>query len=160
MKSRQLLLLLIALLFPSCIFIFLKIFGKNRFDVPPMFVDAVTQSAGACDVNYQFPYQVADSVLKHVGLEENHALYVYFDSGESERVFTRVEDRYKNDPVAGTHLDPERDAFLKQCIFLLEEPFNAVLVDRNGVIRGQYDLHERDEVDRLITEIAILLEKY
>jgi hypothetical protein len=42
----------------------------------------------------------------------------------------------------------------------LAEPFDAVLVDSKRRIRGQYDLKDRDEVDRLITEVAIIFKQY
>src|SRR5690606_27041189 len=160
MKSRQVIILLVALIFPSCIFIFLKIFGKNRFDVQPMFVNEVPAVSSACGVEYTLPYQVADSVLQRIGIGGNRAAYVYFVDEGRERVFTRVYERYENDPVTATRLDPKQDSIIRKCIFLLEEPFDVVLVESNGVIRCQYDSRERDEIDRLITEIAILIEKY
>ncbi len=160
MKSRQVLILLVALIFPSCIFIFLKIFGKNRFDVQPMFANEVPAISSECSVDYRLPYQVADSVLQRIGMGENRVAYIYFGDEGAERLFARVDERYENDPVTSTRLDPEENSFIRKCIFLLEEPFDVVLVDSNGVIRGQYNAHDRDEIDRLITEIAVLIEKY
>ncbi len=160
MKSRQVLILLIALIFPSCIFIFLKMFGKNRFDVPHMFVEEVASGASECGVDYNLPYHVTDSVLQRIGMGDARAAYVYFADVGTEKIFARVNERYKKDPVASLRLDPDRESFFRKCIFLLEEPFNVVLVDSSGVIRGQYNSRERDEIDRLITEIAILIEKY
>lgn len=160
MKSRQVLILLIALIFPSCIFIFLKMFGKNRFDVPKMFVDEVTAGTSECGFDYNLPYHVADSVLQRIDMDDSRAAYVYFTEEGAEKLFARVDERYEDDPVTSLRLDPENESLLRKCIFLLEEPFNVVLVDSNGVIRGQYNSRERDEIDRLITEIAILIEKY
>jgi hypothetical protein len=48
----------------------------------------------------------------------------------------------------------------KKCVFLLKEPFDLVMVDRAGVIRGQYTSNDREEVDRLIMEITIILKRY
>ena len=47
---------------------------------------------------------------------------------------------------------------LKECVFLLNESYDMVLVDKYGFIRGQYLSSDRDELDRLIMEVAIILE--
>jgi hypothetical protein len=49
---------------------------------------------------------------------------------------------------------------LKRCVFFLSDVQDLVLVDATGVIRGQYLSTDRDEMDRLITEIAIILKRY
>ena len=49
---------------------------------------------------------------------------------------------------------------LRKCTFILDGSNQAVLFERNGSIRGYYDLRKRDEVDRLRVELKILLKKY
>jgi len=46
------------------------------------------------------------------------------------------------------------------CDLLLQKPLSIVLVDDQRRIRGYYDPQHRDEVDRLIVEMKILLKKY
>jgi hypothetical protein len=48
----------------------------------------------------------------------------------------------------------------KKCVFLVNEPWQAVLLDQDKRIRGYYDLRNRDEEDRLRVELKILLKKY
>jgi len=48
----------------------------------------------------------------------------------------------------------------KTCIFLLKKPYDVVLIDRKGLIRGQFVSDNREEIDRLITEVDIILKKY
>ena len=48
----------------------------------------------------------------------------------------------------------------RKCIFLLNQPNQTVLMDKERRIRGFYDLRLRDEVDRLRVELKILLKKY
>ena len=71
----------------------------------------------------------------------------------------RVLTRYKDDPVGYRVLGKAESTQMK-CIFILEEPFDVALVDNKGRIRGQYNSADREEVDRLITELAILIRKY
>ena len=46
------------------------------------------------------------------------------------------------------------------CIFFIKKPYNAVLVDEENRIRGYYAVDNREEMDRLILEMQILLKKY
>jgi hypothetical protein len=49
---------------------------------------------------------------------------------------------------------------LHNCIFLMESQHDAVIVDKGNRIRGQYAMSNREEADRLIMELKILLKKY
>ena len=49
---------------------------------------------------------------------------------------------------------------LKKCVFFLKDRYDLVLVDRAGLIRGEYISDDREEVDRLLMELAILFKKY
>ena len=46
------------------------------------------------------------------------------------------------------------------CDLLLQKPWTTVLLDDQRRIRGYYDPNAREEVDRLIVELKILLKKY
>ena len=60
---KKIIVLFLALLLPVAIFIFLKSFGKNEFEVKPMFQDAVNQPTDCSSFKYQTPYQVAEDYL-------------------------------------------------------------------------------------------------
>ena len=158
MKSKKIIFLFLALLVPSIIFIFLKMFGSNQFDVEVMFQDEMPDFIVNCDAAYTLPYHLPDTVTDVVNERGDSAVFVYF--GDPQATFiNRVISRYKDDPI-GHHVFDKDDLMLKNCIFILEEPFDVALVDINGRIRGQYNSSEREEVDRLITELAILIRKY
>ena len=72
----------------------------------------------------------------------------------------RVAEKYEKESITWNYLTSEEHSFLQRCIFATSEPFDVILIDRKGGIRGQYNSSDRDEVDRLLTEIAILLKKY
>jgi len=50
--------------------------------------------------------------------------------------------------------------FWKNCVLFLKGPADMVVVDRRGRLRGQYILADREEVDRLLTEVSIILKRY
>jgi hypothetical protein len=56
--------------------------------------------------------------------------------------------------------EPADGEQLKRCIFFLSGSQDLVLLDQNGAIRGQYVSQERKEMDRLVTELSILLKQY
>ena len=47
-----------------------------------------------------------------------------------------------------------------ECTLLLNPTLDLVLLDGKKRIRGQYNSNERDEVDRLMTELDIILKRY
>lgn len=158
MKSKKIIFLFLALLVPSLIFVFLKMFGTNEFDIEVFYDQNMPAFTDNCDVLYKLPYHLPDSTIREVSGRGDSAVFIHF--GNPDALFiSRVLSRYKDDPV-GHHVFERDEAVLKKCIFILEEPFDVALVDRKGRIRGQYNSSEREEVDRLITEIAILIRKY
>lgn len=183
-KPLAFIILFIALLLPACIFVFLKIFGKNEFAVQPLFQDSIPKTVAPCGLSYTLPYMVPDSVLQALKKDAPGELFI-ITFAEEESQIQRLVDEYKSDPLqiikafrgnatSGTVVSREDNSGMiseagiesstlehwRKCIFLLKEPFNLVLVDKSGTIRGQYDVKDRDEVDRLITELAILFKKY
>lgn len=158
MKSKKIIFLFVALLVPSIIFVFLKMFGKNQFDVDVLYTDNMPEFTDKCNASYTLPYHLPDSVF--AGLNKgDSAVFVYFGDANTTNFINRVLSRYSSDPVGHKVFD-RSNAALRECIFILEEPFDVALVDTKGRIRGQYNSSEREEVDRLITELAILLRKY
>ena len=160
MKVKQVLLLFLALLLPVCIFLFLKGFGENQFNVPPLFTDQLPTGASTCPDTPSLPYHIPDSSLTALGLVQDSIAFIHFTTGQALPGLPRVKDVYGSFPLKFLSADAHRERATMQCIYFLQEPFDAVVVDKKGRIRGQYDMKDRDEVDRLITELAIIFKKY
>jgi hypothetical protein len=160
MKGKQVILLFLALLLPSALFVFLRTFGKNEFQVPPLYQDSVTVSGHCNGYRYTTPYHLADSVLTSLFEKDDSLVCVAFSAAKDEKLLKRVKENYVDAPLGYKLFTSSRRDSMKECIFLLPEPFDVALVDREGTIRGQYDANDREEIDRLITEIAIILKKY
>ena len=159
MNLKQILLLFLALLLPACVFIFLKGFGENEFSVPALFKDELPMVLPECNVQPTLPYHIPDSTLSDLDLKADSLALVFFGGG-SEQGLARVKEEYSNLPLKMFMLDKDKHAKEMKCIYFLQEPFNVVLVDRSGSLRGQYNSNDRDEVDRLLMELAIIFRKY
>lgn len=162
--SRKAFYLFLALILPGLVFLFLKYFGKNEFAVEPLFVKEAPVSMTGCDA-ITLPYSLPDSIRKPLFREQDSLSLILFGAlkgNTMESQWKRVQQELRTDPVQFLHRadTTETTQTLRQCTFLLREPFEAVLVDRRGVIRGQYDLADREDTDRLITEVIIILKKY
>jgi hypothetical protein len=154
--------LFLALLLPGLVFVFLKLFGRNEFAVAPLYQTTAPASRACGPVT--IPYQVPDSVMSQLPLGNDSLVVVVFGemSVDGEAQFTRVQAESKDDAVQliAFKLPSPKNVAWKQCSFFLAEPFNTVLVDYTGRIRGEYDMNDRKEVDRLLTEMTIILKKY
>lgn len=159
--QRKTILLLLALVFPVIVFIFLKMFGRNHFDIP-IYHEKVSPSAG-CNYQYPIPYTIADSLFTLFGWKTQQAILVSFSSMADESSM-RLNEKFK--PNVLQIVNVEDDLYkgsklnLKQCIFLVPDEFNTVLVDDKKRIRGYFQLNNREETDRLIVELSILLQEY
>ena len=76
MKGRKVLFLSLALLLPVAIFVFLKIFGQNEFQVAVMHQEGKIDAPENCDFVYSTPYRIPDSVAAMVGMNSADSLYV------------------------------------------------------------------------------------
>jgi protein SCO1/2 len=185
MKFQKIMLLFLALLLPVIIFIFLKSFGKNKFDVAPLFQEVVEIPAD-CSVQYKFPYTIPDTVLAKFSWshDDSLALIVFDDALDANGQKTSIQlsrlnvelKRGLNYIVYAEHYRPEQGlhknsisvveiisnqlSTLKKCIFLVKANDNAILVDSKGRIRGQYNLTDMEDSDRLIMELKIILKNY
>jgi len=158
--------LFVALLLPAVIFVFLKMFGKNEFDVEVMFQNERPAAVTGCE-EMTLPYSVGKDILKEVLADRNSLALIGFmkDSVTSSKGSTelaQLRTELAKDPVSIVAIGSgdERYKDWYACRFLMRAPLDAVLVDKSGGIRGQYELSDRDEADRLRTEITILLKKY
>ena len=144
---------------PVVIFLFLKGFGKNEFNVPPMFTDAMPARSSNCTDDIALPYFISNAELQNAGISVDSLACVSFADVNGKDPLSRVKNQYNSYPLrffGSEHLSSEK----RECVFLLQEPFDVALVDSKGRIRGQYNSSRRDEIDRLITEIAIIFKKY
>jgi hypothetical protein len=164
MKGRKLVFLLLALILPVAIFIFLKVFGRNEFHVPVMHEQTVEHAAD-CGFEYSAPYLIHDSVATFLKISHADSLYViYFQPSLSVQV-KRVSVEFASDPIgilsprelSEVHVDQE---ILRKCILLMPSPHSIALLDNRRRIRGYYDGTDRDDVDRLIVEMKIILKRY
>lgn len=192
-RSIKIIFLLVAFVFPISIFVFLKLFGKNEFDVPALFTTDAPPAIEGCPA-VKLPYAVPDSVQMAFDLAADSLTVIFFEplSGEELNQRDRVKEQTAGDPVHvieaiaafATRTAKETTSFvelpsntstqssaadaaseesigsLRRCVFFLRGDTNVVMLDRRGIIRGQYKARDRDEMDRLLTEITILLGKY
>jgi hypothetical protein len=165
MKGKKILFLFLALLLPICIFLFLKIFGKNEFDVPPLHQQGAAPSPQHCRVSYTVPYTLPDSVMTLISTPAAKATLFIVNFSGSESVLDRVREENGEGEVQiispqALATDPVTLRYLKNCILLLPEPHDLVLVDSQKRIRGYYTSADREEIDRLLVEVNIILKKY
>ena len=163
MLNKKTLFLFLAFVLPIGIFLFLRFFGKNEFSVQPLYVNEYPEVMEGCTAVENLPYAIPDSVLLQLPLDNKELVLLKFGDQDTESAnqLRRTEEQFSNEPVvlmtmpAGSKSD-----YWKRCVFFLKEPLDLVLIDRSGVIRGQYNSSRREEIDRLITELSIILKKY
>jgi hypothetical protein len=184
---KKLLFLFFALLLPILIFLFLKSFGKNEFEVPVLFADSVSAPVACSAYVYKTPYVIEDSVLQKISWDKNDSLtIIVFENGgkvnqherriQIDRVFTEFKNAslqviciYNNQLIVTTKdkalknlsfTEPEFQT-IRNCIFLLSPVNDAVIIDQHKRIRGQYNLLKREDADRMIMqEMNILFKRY
>lgn len=162
MKKR--LYLFLALLLPALLFVFLKYEGRNEFSIPVYHGKGVEHVPADCIASYPSPYLVPDSVR---GGDQREACIIVFPRAglEIDKVHSRIKDEFEARDFV--FLEPCRQAVdsascarLKKCVLLINDPYEAVLIDSKGQIRGYYALQTREEEDRLRVEMKILLKRY
>lgn len=153
--------LIIALLLPIGVFVFLRFFGKNEFSIPVYYENGVDSPPIGCNRDYNSSYQVSDSLLTHLGWQGSSVLIIADSSHAVQLGLKRLNEELKDEVQT---IYPRREvAFLDEfytCELLLQMPWTTVLLDDQRRIRGYYDPQSREEVDRLIVELKILLKKY
>lgn len=159
---KKAILLFLALLFPACIFIFLKFFGKNEFAVAPLYTDLYPEGSRECGDSITLPYHIPETVRSSLFTNEDSLVLIHFGGlkPDGQKQLQRVSNEFGKG--VKLHLMDGSDSVpaMKECIFFLRDQYDLVLVDRAGMIRGEYISHDREEVDRLLMELAILLKKY
>ncbi|MBI1770756.1 MAG: hypothetical protein HY015_07250 [Bacteroidetes bacterium] len=158
--NKKITYLFLALLLPVLVFVFLKYFGKNEFDIPVYYSAGVSADTlqNECRFTVRGQYYVADSVLKKWNRKGSVILFSFSRHQETEWMNELIKDG-KLEFLQQVCWNCGEDK-LKDCIFFLKEPYNAVLIDDQRRIRGYYKLGNREEMDRLEVELKILLKKY
>lgn len=179
MKVLKLILLLLALALPVLIFMFLKFFGKNEFAVEPLYQEGAPVVEG-CVQPPQGAYTIQTELLSNLGWSEQDSLTLFYVANQSTgaEAWGRIRENFTPEELpivkiaaAGTlkdsalnevfvHVPSDSLQTLKRCFLFLQEPYDLLLVDSKRRIRGHYPLNNREEIDRLIMEIEIILKKY
>ncbi len=159
MNFKKAIILFVGLVLPIGIFLFLKMFGENKFEVQPLFQTELPESVENCET-ILLPYSIPEEIVRGY-INEEGELSVVLVGGDVSSL-SRIFDQFSGDPVKVQRIETSAmkdQVSLKNCIFLLHDPYDVVLFDRKGLIRGQYYSTDRDEIDRLILELSILLKK-
>lgn len=146
------------------IFIFLKIFGRNEFQVPVLHEVGTVTAPSDCPFQYSSPYRIADTVLTSLNVNRNDSLFVFYFDSTLNTAMKRVSVEFaaaRVQLVSPPDLSDEMDLqLLRECIFLMPPGTSVALLDHRNAIRGYYDGNDRDEIDRLMVEIQIILKQY
>ena len=94
MNLKKSILLFLALLFPACVFVFLKFFGKNEFTVPPLYTDSYPDGMKECGVTVTLPYHIPDHVKSSLFLSQDSLILIHFGeltTGAEKQLDTSVK---------------------------------------------------------------------
>lgn len=164
MKGKKIIFLILALLLPVTLFIFLKLFGRNEFQVPVLHEKVLPRIAGECDFDYVAPYRVPDSVMNAFTGNGVDSLYVFSFNRVDADAMGRIAAEFGDDAVeviGPQELESQFDPnFLRRCVLLIQADTGVALVDHERRVRGYYDAKDREDVDRLIVEMKIILKQY
>ncbi|MFZ5970610.1 MAG: hypothetical protein ACOYXA_03365 [Bacteroidota bacterium] len=145
--------LFLALLLPGIIFIFLKKFGKNEFNLPVY--EAAVVGNECPYTSYPSPYAVPDSLWK-----ENRTyatLFVFPGTANQQNNLEKLWEEFSKEELKIVDVTSSETM---QCVLMAKQPYTTVLVDQQKRIRGYYLPDTREEFDRLKMEITILLKRY
>ncbi len=155
----------LALILPLLVFIFLKFFGKNEFVVDPLFQIETAQRITEC-AEIKIPYFINDSSYQFLKQdhEQDSLLIILYESkakdlDASETQLARLQESFKLGSGLGLKRISNSEKSI-ECSLLLVSPLDLVLMDEKKRIRGQYNSNDRDDVDRLMTELDIILKRY
>jgi hypothetical protein len=124
-----------------------------------MFVDELPAPSPDCP-RPSLPYLVPDSIIAKIDFAQDTIALIYFDDIAKSKAMTRIKEAHESFPLNFIEEPGKKNSFEMKCIYLLKEPFDVVLVDKEGRIRGQFNSSDRDEMDRLRTELAIIFKNY
>ena len=164
--AKKIIFLFLALALPGLIFVFLKRFGKNEFNIPIYYAQRADSLNAVCGTHFQDPYTVPDSVLNKLNWKPVKATVWFFGNGkqtiEANRLFNEF-DVHDFSLRAEMGINGGHVAELprwQSCAFFVTEKKPIILMDEQKRIRGYYGSDSLDEMDRLIVEMKILLKQF
>lgn len=150
--------LFIALPLPILVFIFLKFFGKNEFEVPVYWGEGVQRNVPACNP-YPVPYILPDSALTELGWKGDKATLIVLNETGIKNNLQRIEDLFEpGDYYTVTLTDVPYE--VKTCLLLAGDTSRVIMIDDQKRIRGYYTPTSGKDRDRLAVELRILLKQY
>jgi protein SCO1 len=168
---QSIILLLLLFIVPIGISLFIKFFGQHKFDIPLLYQEMGVMERPGCDT-YSLPYSVNMNGWKQSSPSKAWVVTLFpegcgDDCKELANQWNRIRGGFSHEQVQmagiGHPFAPESwveldypDSLLR-CMLLLDTPLSAVLLDAQGRIRGHYLMEDREEADRLIAELKILL---
>ncbi len=160
---KKLIYLFLALLLPIGVFIFLRAFGKNEFNIPVYYETEMPEYPASCQFSHTVPYAIPDSILQTAGWKEGSvALLIADTSPEVMKNIKHLDEEFTTTDFQRIYpyQDTARWDTWCACFFFLKKPWSAVLIDSERKIRGYYAPNSREEMDRLTVEMKILLKQY
>jgi hypothetical protein len=161
--SKKFIYLLLALILPVGVFIFLRSFGKNEFAIPIYYEHGVEDQRPGCLYAYSAPYRVPDSIMLQIGRTTNKPVLLMADTSSRVMVgLKRMAEEFEPTDFQLLYTGNDSDTWDHwcACFLFLHKPWTAVLIDSENRIRGYYSPNTREETDRMIVEMKILLKKY
>lgn len=150
--TKKRIFLFLSLVLPVFVFLFLKFFGKNQFDLPVLHVNATTWPSD-CSHPTQFPFKINSSTVEGIS------------SGKPAIIIRGTQDQEAEQRIP-VEIDTTQVSILRLpssfnvCLIGATPEVMAVLVDGQGNIRSVFNKLNRDETDRLILETKILIKDY
>ncbi len=157
---KKVIYLLLALVFPGLIFVFLRNFGKNQFDIPIYYEQGITNKSECGNID-QGQYFLPDSLLKTLEWKKGVALLTVGTNHNETKDLAQLTTSVEGARVISLdNIEASQLLKIKNCVLFLKAPWKALLMDEQKRIRGYYALNSREEMDRLEVEFKILLKKY
>lgn len=162
-KLFKFILLIAILAIPIVIFLFLKSFGDNQFDIPYYHTKGVITPFKDCDYPQDtFRVTMNDKDNKRANVTLFFDEKESFTSNDLVNIRARLKSLFSEDFSFTAHgfnsaLDSTSFRKLMHCGFVTDTVNQFILHDKRGFIRGYYNT-DLEEVDRLIVETKILLE--
>lgn len=152
--------LVLAFVIPGFVFFFLKKFGKNEFEVTPLYQDRPPVQVADCPPLDNVPYRIPETIINALGGFGSSRLVLYCFTNDEQQL-NRVNETFNSDEIRWVKVVSLQDslALWSRCYLFVSEQKPLLLVDKHRRIRGHY-FNTREDVDRLLMEAAIILKKY
>jgi protein SCO1 len=177
-KTQKVVIMISVLLAPIFVFLFLKKFGANEFELPIYYLEGnpITECSGGTQQhkisleainNYSIKlpvlFYVASSSQNEYYSDLNNVLEKY--PKVNIRELSAADDKVSEGDKTSINLTPENFLHFINCELVLGEnkPLTTavvnkyVLIDTERRIRGYYLVDNLDEIERLDVELDILL---